>query len=134
MPERVPIVLSDLIGYSAGLLDNSGNEADSKRLGTIENPPRKRHVECVAETDHFRETDRPTPRTEQSERYSRLSERGSLGGDPNVTGQRQFDATTASSTVDSRDDDRVTAFDRIGCPLPAANKRLGIATVGERRN
>ena len=110
-PQGQFVVVGQLVGHSARVVDDPGDQPDAEGLLGVDDPARQREVERVAEAHHLRQPDRPAPGAEQPERDARLAEGRPRRRHPNVAGERELDASPASGAVDAGHDDRVGVLD-----------------------
>ncbi len=128
-PHCSGVVVGDRLGDGPRGLRDAGDETGIAGRRRVKRPARERDIGRVGGPEGLAEAVRTTPRSEETEGDTRLGERGVGGGDPEVTGEGEFDAPAPGRAVDARDDGSVGRRERPGDPLTEASEANCAATV-----
>ena len=122
------------MGDFPGVVDDPRDQPHRPGLGGVDDPAREGEIRRVARSDDRGQANGPAPGAEQAVFDARFGERRVPGGDPQVTGECEFDAAAPRGPVDARDDHPVAGRDGSCRPLAAFDERLGGLAVGQRRD
>jgi hypothetical protein len=124
LPERGRVVGGDLLGDRSGLVDDPGDQSHLPGCLGVDGSTREREVGRVRGADRLPEPACAAPGAEQTEFDAGLSERRLRRANPDVAGEREFDAPAPGRAVDASDDDAVGVLDGIHRGLAAPSERL----------